>query len=140
MLLSSILMLQFWGKNSHHCLAVFPCILMSLKSLSLLDFFFLFYSNKNCNNQKMKTNRNKGISMDLPPHTRYKRGHFFIFLTSCLGLLPSRWEKGTPSHSFLSEQFENPGVYTIQENWSIQFMVTTMRCSLLKPPALSRAR
>lgn len=88
----------------------------------------------------MKTNRKKGISMDLPPHTRYKRCHFFIFLTSCLAFLPSGWGKGTPSYSFLNEEFENPVVYTIQENWGIWYMVKTMKCSLLKPPALSRAR
>lgn len=76
--------------------------------------------------------------MDSPPHTGYKRCHFFVFLNSCLGPLPQGYGKVTLSHSCLSEQFETPGVYTIQENWSIWYMVTILTCSSSKPSGQSR--
>lgn len=76
--------------------------------------------------------------MDLAPHTGYKRCHFFVFLNSCLGPLPQGQGKVTLSHSCLNEQFETPGVYTIQENWSIWYMVTSLTCSSSKPSGQSR--
>lgn len=45
---------------------------------------------------------------------------------------------GTPAHSFVSEQFDNLGVYTIWENQGPQNRVTTLRCSLSMPPRQSR--
>lgn len=56
-----------------------------------------------------------------------------------LALLPLRWEKEISCYSFFSEQFENPLAYAVQENWGPWYMVTIMRCLLVKPPGQSKA-
>lgn len=85
----------------------------------------------------MKTNGNCGINMNLPFHIESKGVNFSNIL---LGPLPTSMGKGAPTHSFLSEQFENHWVYTSQENGGVWCMITTVTCSLAKPPGQSRAR